>query len=263
MKMKIFGACALLALSLAAPAGVFAQEKEKVAGAQATVAVATPAGTGQVTITITPATSAMDLARAAFNAEGGEKFRSLKSLFVSGSADLYGPGSSMGLPARFIVITAGERSRREIRAEPPLPPLISMIHDGRQAYSNMPGFVPPAVNKFGMYMLTKFDQPGYTVSAVPDKKKKRGFRITDTEGNATDFYLEAATGRVVNFNFTYEDLSFGTERKKLTVVDGVLVPYNYTEALDTPRGTFFVEYKVKDAKVNQPLDDDVFAIPTQ
>lgn len=263
MKKRIFGACALLSLSFAASANVSAQDKEKAASGQAAVAVTTPVGSAGVAITITPATSALDLARAAFNAEGGEKFRSMKSLVVSGSADLYGPGSSMGLPAKFYVVTSGERSRREIRAEPPLPPLIRMIYDGRQSYSNMPGFNAPAVDKFGMYVLTKFDQPGYTVSALPDKKKQRAFRITDGEGNATDFYLDAATARVVNFSFAFDGLTFGTERKKLTLVDGVLVPYNYTEALDTPRGTFFIEYKVKEAKVNQPLGDDMFTIPTQ
>ena len=39
----------------------------------------------------------------------------------------------------------------------------------------------------------KFDQPGYSVSAIPDKKKHRGFRITDSEGNVTDFYVDPAT----------------------------------------------------------------------
>lgn len=263
MRMKFLGACALLSLCLAA-GSVSAQDKDKATvSGQATIAVTTPGGAASVAVNVTPTTSAMDLARVAFNAEGGEKFRSMKSLVISGSADLYGPGSSMGLPAKFYVITSGERSRREIRAEPPLPPLIRMIYDGKQSYSNLPGFSAPAVDKYGMYMLTKFDQPGFTVSALPDKKKQRAFRITDAEGNATDFYMETATGRIVNFSFAYDGLTFGTERKKLTMVDGVLVPYNYTEALDTPRGTFFIEYKVKEAKVNQPLDDDVFAIPTQ
>lgn len=266
MKLRLYGVCAMLSLLLAVSTGASAQEKAKAASTpqpQTATATAPSAPATTVTVTITAATTPMDLARAAFNAEGGEKFRGMKSLVISGSVDLYGPNSSFALPGKFVYITAGERSRREIRAEPPAPPLIRLIYDGQQSYSNMPGFAPPPVNKFGMYMLTKYDQPGYTVSAIPDKSKKRGFRITDAEGNSTDFYLETATGRITNFSFSYEGLTFGTERKKLTLVDGVLVPYNITESLDTPRGTFFVEYKIKDAKVNQPLDNDVFAIPTQ
>jgi hypothetical protein len=263
MKIRFLSMSALLSLCCLASLSVAAQDKDKAASGQGSVAVTTPAGSASIAVSVTPTTSAMDLARAAFNAEGGEKFRSVKSLVISGSLDLYAPNSSFSLPGKFYVVTSGIRSRREIRADPPAPPLIRLIYNGEQSYSNMPGFSPPPVNKFGMYMLTKFDQPGFTVSALPDKKKQRAFRITDAEGNATDFYLEAATGRIVNFNFAYDGLTFGTERKKLTMVDGVLVPYNYTEALDTPRGTFFVEYKVKEAKVNQPLDDDVFAIPTQ
>lgn len=261
MKMKIASAGLLLSMLLFFTLSASAQDKT--AGAQVSVSGSTPIAAGSVSITITPATSPLDLARAAFNAEGGEKFRNLKSLVTNGTLDLYGPNSSFALPGKFYVVTSGVRSRREIHADPPAPPLIRMIYDGQQSYSNMPGINPPPVDKYGMYMLTKFDQSGYTVSALPDKKKQRAFRITDAEGNATDFYLDTATGRVTNFSFTYNELTFGTERKKLTMVDGVLVSYNYTEALDTPRGTFFVEYKVKDAKVNQPLADDVFAIPTQ
>jgi hypothetical protein len=264
MKKILASACALLSLLLCVSTGIFAQEKDKpAAGTQTTATITTPVATATVTVNITPATAPVDLARAAFNAEGGEKFRGMKSLVMNGSLDLYGPNSSMGFPGKFYVVMSGARSRREIRADPPAPPLIRMIYDGQNSYSSMPGFNPPPVDKYGMYLLTKFDQPGYAVSALPDKKKLRGFRITDSEGNATDFYIEAATARVVNFSFDYSGLTFGTERKKLTLVDGVLVPYNYTEAIDTPRGTFFVEYKVKEAKVNQPLADDVFTIPTQ
>jgi glyceraldehyde 3-phosphate dehydrogenase len=47
--------------------------------------------------------------------------------------------------------------------------------------------------------LGKFDQPGYKVSALPDKKKLRGFRVIDPDGNTTDFYLDPANGRVMQF----------------------------------------------------------------
>jgi hypothetical protein len=51
------------------------------------------------------------------------------------------------------------------------------------------------------------------------------------------------------------------ERKSLKEVDGVLVSYNSSERLDTESGTFFLNYKVKDVKINQPINEGSFAIP--
>ncbi len=62
--------------------------------------------------------------------------------------------------------------------------------------------------------------------------------------------------RIANKQYT-----FATEHSNLQEVDGVLVPYNFTQKLEMPQGTFYLEFKVKDAKVNQPLGDDVFAMP--
>jgi hypothetical protein len=44
-------------------------------------------------------------------------------------------------------------------------------------------------------------------------------------------------------------------------VDGVLVSFEFTQRLEMPQGAFFAEFKVKDAKLNQPIGDDVFAMP--
>ena len=270
MTSKTFGP---LAAALALLCGVSASAQTQASGTvrtqtgpattTATVSAGVAVTNNAAPVKITASTPAVDLARAAFAAEGGEKFLNVKSTVLSGSVELYAPNSSFSLPGQFVSITAGERSRRDVKAQPPAPPLIRMIYDGRRAYSSIPGFAPPPVHKVGMYMLARFDQPGYTVSALPDKKKLRGFRIADAEGNATDFYIEPETNRVTRFSFVFDQFTFSTERKKLTAVEGVLVPYNFTEGLETPSGTFYIEYKVKDAKINQPLADDVFAIPAQ
>lgn len=121
--------------------------------------------------------------------------------------------------------------------------------------------MPPA-SKFGLPVLAKFDQAGYTVSALPDnKKKQRSFRIVDSEGNTTDFYLDAATGRVTTCLIPYSGYTFGIENSKYKEVEGILVPFEFTWRLETPQGAYFAEYKVKDVKLNQTLDDDVFAMP--
>ena len=99
------------------------------------------------------------------------------------------------------------------------------------------------------------------VFALPDKKKLRGFRIADTEGNATDFYLDPATARVMSYTFAFNGYNFGTENKKFKDVEGVLIPSNFTQRIEMPQGAAFAEFNAKDIKINQPLGDDVFAMP--
>ena len=44
-------------------------------------------------------------------------------------------------------------------------------------------------------------------------------------------------------------------------VEGVLIPFSFVQRMEMPQGAFFAEYSVKEAKLNQLLADDVFAIP--
>jgi hypothetical protein len=99
------------------------------------------------------------------------------------------------------------------------------------------------------------------VTAIPDKKKQRGFRIADADGNVTDFYLDSATGRVMSFLIPYGNYTFGTENKKFKEFEGVVIASEFTQRLEMPQGAFFADYKVKDVKLNQTFGDDVFEIP--
>lgn len=258
MKKRSITRAALSALCLSALAGVSSAQEKTDAAAKpaATTTVTSPAA--KTAVAITASTSPMDLARAALLAQGGEKFRSLKSLVLIGSVDLYAPNSAQSLPGKFVVVTAGDRVRIEIQS-----PAFNFrqIYDGQQGYSSIPQMQLPPPSKFGLNLLNKFEQTGYTVTALPDKKKQRAFRITDAEGNSTDFYVDPATGRVMTFLIPYEGYTFGVENTSLKEVDGVLVPYAFTQRLETPQGAFFAEYKVKTVKINEPLGEDVFSIP--
>ena len=110
-------------------------------------------------------------------------------------------------------------------------------------------------------MLSKFDQPGYKVSTIANKKKLRGFRITDAEGYATDFYIDPENGRVMEFFLTFNGLTFGTANSKFKEVEGVLIPFSFSQRFEMPQGAFFAEYSVKEVKLNQNLGEDAFAIP--
>jgi hypothetical protein len=239
--------------SLAVVAQNNAKSAEPPAKAVETAAAPIPA------VAITAASTPIELARAALAAQGGDNFKNLKSTVLRGSVDLYGPNSTQSVPGGFILVLAGDKVRLEVDARPAIS--FKQIYDGQRSYSSLPNVDMPPASKFGLSVLPKYDQPGYIVSALPDKKKQRGFRIVDAEGNTTDYYLDAATGRVMSFMIPYNGYNFGTEHKKFKQVDGVLVAYEFTQRLEMPQGAFFAEYKVKDAKLNQPLGDDVFQIP--
>jgi len=218
------------------------------------------AGNGTTTVPgITAATTPVDLARAAIAAQGGEKFRNVKSVVLRGSVDLYPPNSTQAIPGSFVIVLAGDKSRLEVDARPAV--TFKQIFDGQRSYSSLPNVDVPPASKFGMGLLVKFDQPGYVVSALPDKKKQRAFRVSDPDGNMTDFYIDVATGRVMSFMIPYGGYTFGTENKKMKEVEGVLVATSFTQRLEMPQGAYFADYSVKDVKLNQTLSDDVFAIP--
>src|SRR5437867_5217195 len=169
----------------------------------------------------TPNSTTLELARAALAAQGGDKFRDLKSMIMFGSANLYAPNSTQGVPGKFVMVTAGDRVRVDIDASPIFK--FKQIFDGQQSYTSLPGVQIPPATKFGLPVLARYDQAGYTVTALPDRKKLRGFRITDIEGNATDFYIKTDTAQVVEYLVPYNGYTFGASNSKLKVVDGVLV----------------------------------------
>ncbi len=220
---------------------------------------ATPASDS---IPAAPAISAgstpIELAQAALAAQGGDKFKHLKSMMLIGSANLYAPNSASSIPGKFVIVTAGDKVRIEIDARPIFN--FKQVYDGQQSFSSMPGVQLPPASKFGLPVLAKFDQPGYTVSALPDKKKLRGFRIVDSEGNTTDFYVDLTTARVMQYLTPYNGYTFGTENSKFKEVEGVLVPFSFSQRLEMQQGAFFAEYKVKEVKLNQPIGNDVFVI---
>ncbi len=207
---------------------------------------------------ITDKSTPMELARAALAALGGDNFKKLKSSFVTGSASLYAPNQAQSIPATFAMATAGEKVRVDISS--PQMPGFKQIYDGQRSFSTLPGVEIPPPSKFGLPLLGKIDQPGYVVSAIPDKKKMRGFRIADPEGNTTDYYIDPTTARVSEYVIPWQGYTFGSSISKFAEVDGVLVPMSFSQRFEMPMGAYFAEYKVKTVKLNGPIGDDVFVI---
>ena len=216
--------------------------------------------TASTAVAITAESTPADLAKAAFLSMGGEKFRSVQNMVLRGSVNLFQPNSIQSIPGGFSIVTAAEKLRMEIDARPMV--VFKQIYNGQQSYSSLPGVELPLPTRFGWGVLIKYDQPGYKVTAIAaDKKKQRAFRIEDPDGYTTDFYIDMTSGRVVSFLHYSGAYTFGTEIKKFKEVEGVLVPFNFSQRFEMPQGAFFGEFSVKEAKLNQTLGDDAFAIP--
>src|SRR5258707_13189212 len=198
MKKTFVHSLLLLAWVFCISASVFAQRETATKAADNPAKAVAPAGVKDPTpaVAITATTSPMDLARAALAAQGGETYKTVKSMVLRGSVDLYAPNSTQSIPGGFVWVVAGDKVRLEIDARPAVS--FKQIYDGQRSYSSLPGVELPPASKFGLAVLGRYDQPGYTVTAIPDKKKQRGFRISDADGNTTDFYIDPSKGRVMS-----------------------------------------------------------------
>jgi hypothetical protein len=243
----------VLASVLACSISINAQDPAtKNSGTPATAGATAPA------IVITPTSTPTELARAALQAQGGEKFRSVQNMILRGSAQLYAPNSIQSIPGSFSIVTSGDKLRMDIDARPAF--VFKQIYDGQNSYSSMPGVEVPPLPRYGLAALLRFDQPGYKVSALPDKKKQRAFRIVDPDGYTTDFFIDSTNGRLMSFLGYYQGFTFGIENSKFKEVDGILVPMSFSQRFEMPQGAFFAEFNVKDVKLNQTLAEDAFVI---
>jgi hypothetical protein len=208
----------------------------------------------------TPTTSPLDLARSAVAAQGGEKFRNMKSMVQTGALDFYGPYSKEPVKGDFIISVATEgHSRIEVNA----PPLIAFkqISNGERFYTSIPIFQFPDPSTHGLRMLAKYDQPGYTVTALPNKEKLRAFRIKAPNGGITDFFIEATTGRVQRYTVSVDGNVYDFELKNVKETDGLLLPVDFKVRIEIRQGVFSLDFKVKETKVDQLLAADLFTIP--
>lgn len=203
-------------------------------------------------------TSPAELARAAVAALGGEKFRNMKSMVQSGSAELFLPGSNESVRGEFAIsLDPAGRYRIEVNAGFSF----QQISNGSGSYSSFPRVELPDPSKHGLSQLARYDQPGYKVTAIPDKDKMRGFRIKSPDGSTTDFFADAATGRVRLYTVLTASQIFDFELKDYQEVEGIPVPVDFTMKMEATPGLFTLNFKVKETKINQPLAADVFAIP--
>ena len=207
----------------------------------------------------TNAKAAGDLARATCALQGGDKFRNLKSYRLSGEGLAMSPIFPEPVPMQFTIVATSERIRINIEVSFGT---IQLINDGKQFYNLVNGksasfgIAPPS--KFGLGVLARYDQPGYTVAALPDQTSASGFRISDAEGNSTDFYVDAKTGRITRSVYQFNSLNQEWEFTSFKEVEGVLVPQNFIIKMDSKAGPYSLAFNVDNVKLNQPVSDNTF-----
>lgn len=215
--------------------------------------------------TVTPAktdTALLELAKATLAAHGGDKFKNMKTLDVRGSVDVTTTQFPQTIPATFITIFAGDKYRLEIQN--PIQPL-KQVYDGQQTSSTINGLTFPPINRLGLPLLQKLGEKDFTVSALPEKlKKKKSFRITSPEGFYTDFFVDDKTGQVKGYESSYNingrEVTTSVEIDKFRTVEGAVIPERYSQRFDLGQITIYASFKAKEISVNTKINDDVFSL---
>ncbi len=208
----------------------------------------------------TKAATPLELAKTTLAAHGGDKFKNMKTLVVRGTADVSG-SPTMTFPATFATIYAGEKYRLEIST--PFQPF-KQTYDGQQTSSSLRDFELPPLNRLGLPLLQHLGDKDFTISALSEKSKKNGFRITAPEGFYTDFFVDEKTGTVKSYESSYKirgrNITTSVDIDKLREVEGVKIPERYAQRFETGQLTIYADFKAKEILVNSMVADDVFSI---
>lgn len=204
--------------------------------------------------------SPQDTAKATVAAHGGDKLKKMKSLVVRGTVDITGAFSQV-IPATFVIVIAGDRYVFELNN--PFQPL-KQVFDGKSTYSS--GYEMPPVTSLGFPLLQKIGETGYVVAALSDaKKRKKGFRVTTSDGFYTDFFVDEKTSQLKGYESSYDlngrIVTTSVEIDEFLTVEGVIVPKKYSQRFDLGQMTFYANFKSREILVNSAIADDVFAMP--
>ncbi|HEY8563077.1 MAG TPA: hypothetical protein VIL74_22055 [Pyrinomonadaceae bacterium] len=204
-----------------------------------------------------------ELAKKSLAAHGGDKLKNIKNIFIKGTADI-SASPSQTLPAGFLIVYEGEKYSFDIQA----PPMFNFkqTFDGQETFSSMRGMSLPPLNRLGFPMLVKMEEKGYTVSALPEKfKKKNGFRITSADGFYTDFIVDEKTNLVQEYESSYEfnggQVTTSVAIDKYKEVGGVLINEKFSQRLEMGTINYYSSFKAKEILVDTKLPETTFSIP--
>ena len=197
-------------------------------------------------------------AKLAFDAHGGAKLKSIKTLVIKGGVDV--TVQSQSLPGAFSTVISGEKYILDIQTAFQS---LKQTFDGTNTVSSLNGITLPPVTTLGFPLLPRFGDNGYLVSPVPaGKRKDKGFRLTAPDGFYTDFYIDEKTGLISSYESAYEmngrTFTTSVAIDKYREIDGVTVPERYSQRFDLGPITAYANFKAKDILINSKIDEEVF-----
>lgn len=203
--------------------------------------------------------AAQTLAKAAFEAHGGEKLSTVTSLTMTGSVDITSSAFNQAFPATFAQVFSGEKYRLEVNGGVMN---FLQVFDGVNTFTvPSQGFQLPPINRIGFALLQRFGQPGFVVSELDDTKKN-GFRITSPEAYFTDFYTDKKTNRIKGYDSSYtvagRAVTTVVEINKYEENTGIVVPSKFAQRFDVSGMTIYAVFKSKEISINGEVSDDLF-----
>ncbi|CAN5183799.1 hypothetical protein BH20ACI2_BH20ACI2_13470 [soil metagenome] len=203
--------------------------------------------------------SVEDLAKSVLTAHGGEKLKKMRTLVLKGSVDLNVFNQSM--PGAFSTAVSGDKYFFEIVSAMQN---LKQVYDGKETRSSIDGFALPPITSMGFPLLTRIGDQGYSITALSEKQKKKGFRITTPEGFYTDFIIDEKTNQVKGYDSAYDvggrTVTTAVEIKSYELVEGITVPKNYSQRFDLGSMTAYANFKTKTIQVNTPIEDSAFSL---
>jgi hypothetical protein len=206
--------------------------------------------------------TALNLAKDAFAAHGGAKFKNVKTMVMRGSVDLTSSAFNQAIPSAFSMAYAGDKYRVELANAVQS---FKQTFDGEETRTSVQmGFSLPPINRLGLPLLQRLGDEGFIVSSLPDGgKKKPGFRMTAPDGYFTDFYIDEKTKQIKSYEAMYEYagrmFSTSVEIGKYRDVEGVSIPEKYSQRFDLGQLIVYGDFKTKDILLNTELAPDVFS----
>ncbi len=199
------------------------------------------------------------LAKAAFEAHGGEKLKAMNNLSVIGTVDLTASAANQAFPASFAQIFAGEKYRLEVTSA--FVQFLQVFDGVRTSTVPASGFTLPPINRVGLALLQRYEQSGFTVSDLKETKKY-GFRITSPEGYYTDFYIDKKTNRIKGYDSSFtvggRAVKTAVEIDKFEEYDGIVIPSKFAQRFDVSGMTVYGVFKSKKIAVNGEVSNEMF-----